>query len=315
MVSAKLRRVTHLQQTLEAVVEKNRALTALGQVATYIPELANSNPHALGVAVATVDGRVFRAGDHHPRFTLQSVSKVFALMLALQDNGFDGVFSRIGMEPTGDAFNSLIRLENFASLRPLNPLINAGAIATTALIAGESVDQRFQRLFSYIEALVGPGHLSVNERVYVSERETGDRNRAIAYFLRDIHALNGSVTEVLDLYFRQCSIEIDVLGLAILARRLALGPDADPAVPESVLRIVRTFMYTCGMYDASGEFAVKVGLPAKSGVSGAIMAVAPGRMGIGVIAPALDKKGNSLAGVQLLTDLSEIYSLAIFGQS
>jgi glutaminase len=306
--------MTALQQTLEAVVEKHRPLTRLGKVATYIPELANSNPHTLGVAVATADGQVFRAGDHHLRFTLQSVSKVFALMLALQDNGFDGVFSRIGMEPTGDPFNSLVRLENFASLRPLNPLINAGAIATTALIAGNSVDERFQRLFSYIEAMVGPGQLSLNERVYLSERETGDRNRAIAYFLRDIHALDGDVAEVLDLYFRQCSIEIDVVGLAILGRRLALGPEMDPPIPEAVLRIARTFMYTCGMYDASGEFAVKVGMPAKSGVSGAIMAVAPGRMGLGVIAPALDKKGNSLAGVQLLADLSEIYSLAVFGQ-
>lgn len=303
-----------MQQTLDAIVTKNRSLTSLGRVASYIPELANSNPNALGVAVVTADGQVFQAGDYHVRFTLQSVSKVFALMLALQDRGFDGVFSRIGMEPTGDAFNSLIKLENFASLRPLNPLINAGAIATTALIEGASVEERFQRLYSFIESITGPGRLGFNERVYASERATGDRNRAIAYFLRDIHAVNGDVTEVLDLYFRQCSIEIDVLGLATLGRRLALGPEIEPAIPEAVLRIVRTFMYTCGMYDASGEFAIKVGIPAKSGVSGDIMAVAPGSMGIGVIAPALDKKGNSLAGVQLLADLSEMHSLAVFGQ-
>ncbi len=303
-----------MQQALDAIVTKNRPLTSLGRVASYIPELANSNPNALGVAVVTADGQVFQAGDYHVRFTLQSVSKVFALMLALQDRGFDGVFSRIGMEPTGDAFNSLIKLENFASLRPLNPLINAGAIATTALIEGASVEERFQRLYSFIESMAGPGHLGFNERVYASEKATGDRNRAIAYFLRDIHAVHGDVTEILDLYFRQCSIEIDVLGLATLGRRLALGPEVEPVIPEAVLRIVRTFMYTCGMYDASGEFAIKVGIPAKSGVSGDIMAVAPGKMGIGVIAPALDKKGNSQAGVQLLADLSELHNLAVFAQ-
>lgn len=301
-----------MQATLEAIVAKNRPLSKLGRVATYIPELANSNQHALAVAVVTAEGQSYQAGDYHVRFTLQSVSKVFTLMLALQDCGFDGVFSRIGMEPTGDAFNSIVKLETFASLRPLNPLINAGAIATTALIAGADEGERFQRLYRFIESLAGPGRISFNEKVYASEKATGDRNRAIAYFLRDVHAVAGDVDEVLDLYFRQCSIEIDVLGLATIARRLALGSNAEPMIPAQVLRIARTFMYTCGMYDASGEFAVKVGVPAKSGVSGDIMAVVPDRMGIAVVAPALDKKGNSLAGVQLLADLSEIYGLSVF---
>lgn len=301
-----------MQSTLEALIAQNRNLTKLGRVATYIPELANSNPEALGMAVAIVNGESFQAGDYQLRFTLQSVSKVFALMLALEDQGFDGVFRRIGMEPTGDAFNSIVKLETFSSLRPLNPMINAGAIATTALIAGDSVDERFSRLFRYMDEMAGKGRLSFNERVYRSEKATGDRNRAIAYFLRDVHAIEGDVDDILDLYFRQCSIETDVLGLAALARRLAVGEEAQPPIPADIIRIVRTFMFTCGMYDASGEFAIKVGIPAKSGVSGAIMAVVPGQMGIGVIGPALDRKGNSLAGIHLLEEFSGMRRLGVF---
>lgn len=302
-----------MQATLEAVVAQNRALTALGKVATYIPELAMSDANAIGICLIDGAGNTYLAGDTDIRFTLQSVSKVFALMLALEDQGFAGVFDRIGMEPTGDAFNSIVKLETFASLRPLNPLINAGAIATTALIKGDSVAERFQRLYNYIAAIAGGERISFNERVYRSEKTTGDRNRAIGYFLRDIGAVCGDVEEVLDLYFRQCSIETDVIGLATLARRLALGPEAEPTLSPEVLRIARTFMYTCGMYDATGEFAVKVGIPAKSGVSGAIMATAPGhQLGIGVIAPALDQKGNSKAGVQALADLSRLLHLSVF---
>ncbi len=301
-----------MQSTLEALVAQNRHLTRLGRVATYIPELANTNPAALGMAVVSADGDVFQAGDYQLRFTIQSVSKVFALMLALEDRGFDEVFNRIGMEPTGDAFNSIVKLETFSSLRPLNPLINAGAIATTALISGDSLEERFNRLFRYIEAMAGEGQIGFNEKIYKSEKSTGDRNRAIGYFLRDVHAIEGDVDEILDLYFRQCSIETDVVGLATLARRLALGEDAQPAIPANIIRIARTFMFTCGMYDASGEFAVKVGIPAKSGVSGAIMAVVPGQMGIGVIGPALDKKGNSIAGVHLLEEFSRMHRLGVF---
>mgnify|MGYP001170992377 CR=1 FL=1 len=305
-----------MQRMLETIVADNRALTRQGQVARYIPELARIDPTIVGIAVIDANGQLHLAGDTQVRFTLQSVSKVFALMLALEDQGFDGVFSRIGMEPTGDAFNSIVKLETFSSLRPLNPLINAGAITTSSLIAGNSVEERFQRLYEYIGAIAGPERISFNERVYHSEKATGDRNRAIGYFLRDIGAIEGDVEEALDLYFRQCSIETDVIGLATLGRRLALGPEADPPLDGEILRLALTFMYTCGMYNATGEFAVKVGIPAKSGVSGAIMAAVPGKqMGIGVIAPALDEKGNSKAGVQVLADLSRHLGLAVFAAS
>lgn len=302
-----------MQALLENIVAQNRPLTAQGNVATYIPELAMGDASAIGICVLDAAGKTCLAGDTHVRFTLQSVSKVFALMLALEDCGFADVFDRIGMEPTGDAFNSIVKLETFSSLRPVNPLINAGAIATTSLIQGDSVVERFERLYNYITTLAGGARIGFNERVYRSEKATGDRNRAIGYFLRDIGAINGDVEEVLDLYFRQCSIETDVVGLATLARRLALGPEAEPQLPQEILRIARTFMYTCGMYDATGEFAIKVGIPAKSGVSGAIMAAAPEQqLGIGVIAPALDQKGNSKAGVQALADLSRLLRLSVF---
>lgn len=302
-----------MQTTLANIVAQNRPLTSLGRVATYIPELAIGDANAIGICLIDASGCSHFAGDTNVRFTLQSVSKVFALMLALEDRGSEGVFDHIGMEPTGDAFNSIVKLETFSSLRPLNPLINAGAIATSALIKGACVQERFERLYNYIEAITGAGKISFNERVYLSEKASGDRNRAIGYFLRDIGALDGDVDEVLDLYFRQCSIETDVHGLATLARRLALDSGANPPIAGDILRIARTFMYTCGMYDATGEFAIKVGIPAKSGVSGAIMATAPSQqLGIGVIAPALDEKGNSKAGVQVLADLAQELKLSVF---
>lgn len=302
-----------MQNALETIVEQNRFLTKQGQVASYIPELAIADADAIGICLIDGEGKQYLAGDIDLRFTLQSISKVFALMLALEDRGFAGVFDHIGMEPTGDAFNSIVKLEMFASLRPLNPLINAGAIATSALIEGDTAAERFSRLYDYIKAIAGAGHISFNEKVYLSEKATGDRNRAIGYFLRDIGALHGDVEEALDLYFRQCSIETDVVGLAVLARRLAQKPEAQPILNREILRIARTFMYTCGMYDATGEFSIKVGIPAKSGVSGAIMATAPAQgTGIGVIAPALDKKGNSKAGVQVLADLSRMLEFSVF---
>ncbi|MBT9156404.1 MAG: Glutaminase 2 [Firmicutes bacterium] len=214
------------------------------------------------------------------------------------------MFSRIGMEPTGDSFNSLMRLETFSSLKPVNPLVNAGAIATTALIRGNSVEEKFDRLTEFIRSLAPGCYVGFNAAVYQSESLSGDRNRAIAYFLRDIGALEGNAEESLDLYFRQCSLEADCFTLATLAGALA-ECHKTTLLPRQFCRIIRTFMFTCGMYNASGEFAVKVGFPAKSGVSGAILGVVPGSLGIGVYGPSLDPKGNSVAGVALLAEFSE----------
>jgi glutaminase len=238
------------------------------------------------------------------------VSKPFALALALMDNGPEEVFNHIGMEPTGDSFNSLTKLETFSSLKPVNPLVNAGAITTTALIKGNSQSDKFRRLMGFVRELAGEEYVGFDEDVYLSERETGDRNRSIAYFLRDIGALHESVEDTLDLYFRQCSIEVDCRSLAKMATALAaLG---EGLIPVEYRRIIRTFMFTCGMYDASGEFAIKAGIPAKSGVSGGIMAVIPGQYGIATLGPSLDAKGNSVAGIAVLADLSRELNLYVF---
>lgn len=288
---------------LESLLDTFRPLADRGKVAGYIPELLKANPHNLGISLCDRIGRMDSCGDVQIKFTLQSVSKPFALALALMDNGAETVFSRIGMEPTGDSFNSLMKLETFSSLKPINPLVNAGAIATTALIKGRSNDEKLTRLIEFIRSLAPQSYVGFNEQVYYSESLTGDRNRAIAFFLRDIKAIDGDALECLDLYFRQCSIEVDCQTLAKLGLALAELTPGKSVIPPLYSRIVRTFMFTCGMYDASGEFAVKVGIPAKSGVSGAIMAVVPGKLGIGVYGPALDAKGNSVAGVALLEAL------------
>lgn len=294
-----------MEELLNILVEKYRPLTSNGKVANYIPELGKTNPASLAIVVADAAGNTFSAGDYNMRFTLQSASKPFALALALMDNGADVVFDRIGMEPTGDSFNSLMKLETFTSLKPVNPLVNAGAIATTSLIKGPSTEERFARLLQLIKELAPGCNVGFNRDVYISEKQTGDRNRAITYFLRDIKAISGDAEESLDLYFRQCSIEIDCLTLATMARTLAMDcGDADSPIPRQYRRMIRTFMFTCGMYNASGEFAINVGFPSKSGVSGAILGVVPKRYGVGVFGPSLDHKGNSVAGVAMLAELS-----------
>ena len=299
-----------MNELLQQLVSKFRPLSVHGQVASYIPELSKADPGTLAIVVRDQTGNCYAAGDVNVRFTLQSVSKPFALALALMDNGPEEVFSRIGMEPTGDSFNSLTKLETFASLKPVNPLVNAGAITTTSLIKGDSLSEKFSRLMDFVSTLADGGYVGFNEAVYQSEKETGDRNRAIGYFLRDIKAVESDIGQALDLYFRQCSIEVDCYTLATMAT--ALSSQIEGIVPRQYRRIIRTFLFTCGMYDASGEFAVTAGIPAKSGVSGGIMAVVPDRYGIGVLGPALDRRGNSVSGVALLQELSRELDLYIF---
>ena len=299
-----------MEDLLRRLIRDNRELTIRGNVARYIPQLSKADPATLGVAVCDLGGGFALAGDTSTRFTLQSVSKPFALALALMDNGPEEVFNHIGMEPTGDSFNSLTKLETFSSLKPVNPLVNAGAITTTALIKGASQAEKFSRLASFVQELAGEEYVGFDEDVYLSEKETGDRNRSIAYFLRDIGALQESVEDTLDLYFRQCAIEVDCRSLAKMAT--ALATEDEGLIPMEYRRIIRTFMFTCGMYDASGEFAIKAGIPSKSGVSGGIMAVIPGRYGIATLGPSLDAKGNSVAGIAVMADLSRELNLYVF---
>lgn len=304
-----------MQLLLNKLLEKNRSWTNHGKVADYIPGLSKMDPQKLGIVVVDTGGKTYRAGDYETKFTVQSMSKPIVLLLALMDNG-EEVFKKVGKEPTGDAFNSIIRLETLNPSKPLNPMINAGAIAVTSLIKGKTKEEKFQRILDLFRKISKNPNLDINKDVYLSEKKTGDRNRSIAYFLRDLGILKGDVEDILDLYFRQCSIEVSCEDIANMGMFLAnQGIDRESGkviVPKHLTQIVKTFMVTCGMYDASGEFAINVGIPSKSGVSGGIMCAVPNKMGIGVVGPALDLKGNSIAGVKLLEDLSKELRLSIF---
>ena len=232
------------------------------------------------------------------------------------DNGVEKVFSKVGMEPTGDAFNSMYKLEMPDVYKPLNPMINAGAIVVTSLIKGESSEEKFERILNFFRKITCNNKLNLNEEVYLSEKETGNKNVAMAYLLKDMGILEGDVEEILDIYFKQCSIEVDCIDIAniglFLANRGKILKTGEAITTDYIARIVKTLMVTCGMYDFSGEFAIRVGIPAKSGVSGGIMASVPHRMGIGIYGPSLDEKGNSVAGYEVLEDLSKKLNLSIF---
>jgi glutaminase len=281
-----------------------------GAVADYIPELSKARPEWFGICVATTDGRVYEVGDSRQAFTIQSISKPLTYGLALEDNGHAAVLDKIGVEPTGDAFNSISLAPDTG--RPLNPMINAGAIAATSLVAGHSQQDRLQRLLA-VYGLYAGRPLAIDERVYTSERGTGHRNRAIGHMLRNFGILEGDPEPALDLYFRQCSIEIECRDLAVIGATLANG-GINPLTNERALRpeyveSVLSVMTTCGMYDFAGEWAYSVGLPAKSGVGGGVLAVLPGQLGIGVFSPLLDARGNSVRGVGVCRELSRDFNL------
>lgn len=273
-----------------------------GAVADYIPPLGAVDPEQFAIAVATTDGQVYGVGDVATAFTLQSISKPFTYGLALEDRGLAEVRSRIGVEPSGDAFNS-ISLD--ATGRPRNPMINAGAIAAAGLVAG---DDPFARLLASYGRWAGRP-LEVDTEVYLAERETGHRNRAIGHMLRAVGSLDGDPERALDVYFQQCSVAVTCSDLAVMAATLAargVNPlTGEQALTDASVNQVLSVMTTCGMYDAAGEWLVGVGIPAKSGVSGGIIGVLPGQLGIAVFSPRLDAVGNSARGVAVFRQLSK----------
>jgi len=305
-----------MQSLLDDAIKYGSKYTEQGKSASYIPELSKVNPKQLGVVTVNIDGECWYSGDYQSNFTIQSISKVATLILAVMDRGEEYVFSKVGMEPTGDRFNSIIKLETMRTAKPFNPLINAGAIAVTSMIAGQNTEDKLNRLIGFVKDLCHNNKIWFDEEVYKSESATGYRNRALANFMKDAGIIEGDVEEVLDLYFKQCSIKVNAVDIAMMGAVLAgdgVSPiTGDKLMPRSIARLVKTFMVTCGMYDASGEFAVRVGLPAKSGVGGGIMATVPGRMGIGVFGPALDDKGNSAGGIKVLEYISNKLDLSIF---
>jgi glutaminase len=284
-----------------------------GAIATYIPELAKANPDWFAICVVTADGQIYEIGDADREFTIQSVSKPFVYGLALEDHGRDAVLTKVGVEPTGDAFNSIIKLDS--ANRPHNPCINAGAIATTSLIKGGDPTARLNRLLDLFGRYFGR-KVQVDMSVFMSERTTGHRNRAIAYLMLNFGMIPNNVDQILDLYFQQCSILGNCRDVAVMAATLA-NDGVNPvtgvrAVQAEYLRDILTVMYTCGMYDFAGQWGYSVGLPAKSGVSGCIMAVVPNQLGIAVYSPPLDSRGNSVRGIRVCEDLSQEFGMHMF---
>ena len=308
---------------MRAILERVHAAAlpacARGRVATYIPALSKADPKALGLAAVDAEGRIHEAGDSRARFTIQSISKVLALAYVVTERGEDAVFSRVGKEPTGDPFNSIIRLETSAGRKPFNPLINAGAIVVSGLMPGGAPEEKGALFRAFGGRLVGRDagrdDVARDEEVYLSEKATAARNRSIAWFLKELGILPGEVEDTLDVYFRQCAVSVDAVDLARVGAILALD-GLDPVRGERLLavrtaRVCKSLMVSCCMYDGSGEFAVDVGVPAKSGVGGGIMAAVRDRLGLGVYGPALDERGNSSGGLEALRRLSDELDLRV----
>jgi glutaminase len=299
----------NIQETLDRLVKTYRSRTEGGKQASYIPELANVDPNLFSLSVTTAEGRTFSSGDSAALFSMQSISKITSLAFVLEVFGPDYVFKKVGMEPCAEPFNSIMKLE-ISSNTPLNPFINSGAIMISSIIAKELGEKAIGEMLAFASLLAGRtvgNGLAVNERIYESETSTADRNRALAYFMHSTGALAYGVEESLALYFRMCSIEANTADLSFFGAILASGgihPQGVRVISLETVYALLGLMSTCGLYNESGEFAVQVGIPAKSGVCGGILCAVPARMGIAVFSPPLDEKGNSVAGLKALTALS-----------
>lgn len=301
-----------LQELIEVLHDKYAPRND-GEVATYIPELGKADPEHFGICLATADGRVFETGDYNRLFTIQSISKPFTFGMALEVHGQEKVTRHVGVEPSGDAFNS-IELEKGTN-RPYNPMVNAGAITVSALLYEHYGDEALEQMLARFSAAAGRP-LTVDEDVYESESRTGHRNRAIAHLLLNFGMVHEKVEPALDLYFKQCSILVNCHDLAVMAATLSnLGKN--PLTGEEVYDIdcvkdMLSIMFTCGMYDYSGEWAYKVGVPAKSGVAGGVMAVVNRQLGVATYSPRLDARGNSCRGIDVCVDLAKELGLHAF---
>lgn len=284
-----------------------------GKVADYIPELAKIEAEQFGIAIATIDGRLWTQGDTEAEFTIQSVSKAFSYCLALELCGRSTVLAHVGVEPSGDAFNAIVF--DPRTNRPYNPMVNAGAIAVCALIQDVLGEGALAFLLDRFSRAAGR-KLTISEAVYRSEAQTGHRNRAIGYLLVNCGAAKEPIEPALDLYFQQCSILVTASDLARMGATLA-NIGENPASGEQIfdVRAVRdtlSVMFSCGMYDYSGNWALDVGIPAKSGVGGGILGVVNRQVGIGTFSPRLDDKGNSVRGVQVFRKLADEFGLHAF---
>ncbi len=303
---------TNLQILVDEAHSLCRKLGGNGKVADYIPQLATADPAAFGLSVCTVDGQTYSAGDVWTPFTMQSISKILSLA-CVQAAGIDP-YARMFAEPSGDAFHSIVRLEEEKG-RPRNPLINAGAIVVSSLLPGATANDKIEQLLGFLSRCAGGASFVIDDAVYQSERRTGYRNRALANYMKHFAVIDDPDTSV-DTYFRQCAVRVCAGDLARIALFLA-ADGRDPLsqqliVTPDINRRLLAVMTTCGLYDEVGQFALRVGLPGKSGVSGGILAIVPGRMSIVTYGPALGERGNSVAGLAALEFLSSRLNLSLF---
>lgn len=275
-----------------------------GALADYIPELARADPNKIALALSTIDGTIYSTGDDEVEFTIQSMSKPFAYALAIHEHGLSQVLKKVGVEPSGEAFNQ-ISLDQ--TQRPKNPMINSGAITTHALLPYKKTVSRAEELRRFLSELAGR-ELSFDEEVYQSEVKTAFRNMSIGYMLRTVGILDEDPEQIVQGYIKQCAIKVTVQDLARMASVLANGgvqaQTGKRLLERSVVRQVLSVMMTCGMYDAAGDWLTTVGIPAKSGVAGGIVGILPGQVGIAVFSPKLDSHGNSVRGVNIFERLS-----------
>ncbi len=301
-----------IEEKLDDAILSSKKYIGIGEVASYIPELANVDADNFGVALVKTNGEMVLKGDKDIKFSIQSISKVIDLIIALEDRGKEKVFSKVGMEPTEYKFNSIRPISD----RAANPLINAGAITTCSLIKGADVDEKFSRVMEKVKNLSNSKDIVFLEEVYNSEMKTTDINRSIAYYLKSIGIIENNADDVLDLYVRNCSIGVDIKQLAWIAAVLANGGKSldgkEQLIDKEVVKITLALMAACGMYEESGKYLIEVGFPSKSGVGGAIIAIIPGKCGVCTYSPRLDKSGNSIRGKELLKEISQTLDLNIF---
>ncbi|MDM1061449.1 glutaminase A [Empedobacter falsenii] len=300
------------EKTLSDILEKNKAFYNEGKVADYIPELGKMQADKIAFSVVNENGKVINVGDVNQKFTIQSISKIIALMIAITEKGEKNVFSKMGYFGTDKPFNHYANLETTG--KPLNPMMNAGAILTTSMIEGEG-DIPFKKILEMVRYITKNNSIDYSKSVYNSEKETGNRNRGMFYLMKNNGLIEGD-EEKLNNYFKQCSIEVTAEDLAKIGYFFAhqctrFDDDTTYRNPE-ISQLIQSQMLTAGMYEFSGEYSRTVGLPSKSGVGGGITVSVPNKIGIGVFSPALDEHGNSAAGYHMILDLVKQYNLSLF---
>lgn len=309
---------TQLEALLDGLVARHRPSSPVGRIPSAIPHLADADPLGFGIAVATVDGTVVGAGDADVPFSIQSISKLFSLALALDRDPGQALWNRVLREPSGTPFNSLVQLEAESGV-PRNPFINAGALVVTDFLV-ERLGDASGAVLAFLRALSGSAAIAVDDGAAAAELAGSSRNRALANFLADFNNLSNPVDTVLEHYVRHCSITMSCRDLARAGVFLAKGGltagrsqgDEGRVLSAANTKRINSIMLTCGMYDAAGEFAFRVGLPGKSGVGGGILAVVPGLCAVCVWSPGLDVKGNSIAGAAALAELTSRTGWSIF---